>query len=234
MKGLRCELVLEDDKAVFKQYVNGARAEQTETGRKWRKSFLTYSMMRGTEDTEGNGPENRALGLALQTWGVEVPIVFIRVHPDQSPDIRVEFKNKEDEPYFKEKPSVLAFAWYPELGELSGIIVFNEEYIWALFSGSKIITNPDGTQSNVRIFSMFIVMTHELGHTLGLSHDEHGDTKDMMDPIYDPDVQELSTWDIYRIRALYGIRIFKDKSGNERWDIYARLKRALSFIIRRR
>ncbi|MCA9828545.1 MAG: matrixin family metalloprotease, partial [Nitrosopumilus sp.] len=204
MNGLRCELVVENNKTHFKQYLNG-KESQTETGRKWKKSFLTYSIMKGTIDTPGDAEETRVLSLALQTWGVEVPIVFIRVHSTQSPDIRVEFKNKIEEPEFAEKPSILAFAWYPEQGDFSGLIIFNEEYVWAIFAGSKTVTNPDGSISIVRVYSIFIVMTHELGHTLGLAHDEHGDTKDMMDPYYDPNVIALSTWDIYRIRAIYGI-----------------------------
>jgi len=68
--------------------------------------------------------------------------------------------------------------------------VFNEEYLWAIFAGSRPVTNPDGSISIVRIYSIYTVTAHKIGHTMGLGHDEQGNTVDMMDPYYDHEVKK--------------------------------------------
>jgi predicted Zn-dependent protease len=73
-----------------------------------------------------------------------------------------------------------------------------------------------------RSWNLIHVMIHELGHTLGLMHDEHLETSDVMDPYYNAKMLDLSDWDITRIRNLYPVRTF-----GGRWHLYSRLKRWL-------
>jgi len=177
-----------------------------------------------------------ALNMAMTTWDLEVDVVFKPVWgTDKDPDITIDFKTPEEDDYFKRRPSVLAYAYLPGQGK-NGIIVFNLNYIWTL-NGKPIkarkakdlglidnFVNPDNL---IRTYNIIHVLIHELGHVLGLRHDAHHDTKDVMDAFYDGKVLDLSEWDIYRIRKKYPIRIFKW------WQHYSRLKRWLRARKRR-
>ena len=200
---------------------------QTEWQGKWNKDILTHSLVRGTEDIPGNYLESLAMSLALLTYGVEIPIKFKKVRSDQNPDIRIEFKSPEEEHQFKERPSVLAFAYFPAQGSVSGRVVFNDAYEWSM--DGLPIDNPQTPQTTdrIRTFNLIVVLIHELGHTLGLRHDESLDTEDIMDPIYNANIINLSPNDIIRIRVKYGIRTFK------KWSHYARLKNWLNLRVRR-
>ena len=78
-------------------------------------------------------------------------------------------------------------------------------------------TNDD---VNIKTFNIIILLMHELGHMLGLNHDTHGDTEDVMDAFYNSKMISLSDWDIYRILLKYNRRIW-------RWGLYGRFKRWL-------
>lgn len=213
-----CELRLDNNDNVKFIENNNVTQSQKEWTRIWTKRILTYSIINGTQDIPKNSKEFLALGIALVTWGAEVDLKFRRVKHTENPDIRIEFKTAVQEHRFEESPNVLAFAFMPGQGSASGIVVFNEEYLWSM-DGKRI----DGQ----RTWNVIHVMIHELGHTLGLLHDEHNDTSDVMDPFYNPNVLELSDWDILRIRQLYPIRNFKN------WIRYSRLKNWLFHRKRR-
>ena len=200
---------------------------QQEWNGKWNKDTLTYAVVRDTEDIEGTKSESIAMALALTTYAVEIPIKFKRVKASENPDLRIEFKSKAEEPQFRDRPSTLAFAYFPAQGVVSGSVVFNDEYLWSLDGNS--VDNPatPNPKDRLRTYNIIHVLIHELGHSLGLRHDENNDTKDVMDPYYDGKVLELSPNDIIRIRAKYGIRVFKN------WSRYTRIKNWLFHRKRR-
>ena len=134
---------------------------------------------------------------------------------------------------FKERPSILAVAYMPGQGSFSGKVIFNNAYLWSLNGkpisvkeakkrGYPVLGDPPDDQM-LKTFNIIHVLIHELGHILGLRHDEHHDSKDVMDAFYSGKL-ELSLWDIYRILAKYPRRIFS------RWNAYARLKKAFKRI----
>ncbi len=214
--------------AQFSTVTKGVRSSvQSEWDGKWEKDILTHSLVRGTEDIPDNYLESLAMSLALTTYAAEVPIRFKKVRSDQNPDIRVEFKSPEEEQMFADRPSVLAFAYFPAQGAVSGKVVFNDSYHWSM-NGIP-IDNPQTPTPNdrIRTYNLIIVLIHELGHTLGLTHDQTESTVDIMDPMYNEDITDLSDNDIIRIRKKYGIRIFSD------WSRYARLKNWLYHRVRR-
>ncbi len=218
--------------------------DQTEWEGKWNKPVMYYEII-GTCRTMSRRQVQKALNYAMTTWDIEIPIIFKpywRGAPVDKPDITIDFKGSNEDDHFKNHPSVLAYAYFPNQGNVSGKVVFNSDYIWD-FQGKGIKAGNafkkgwiDGTanpENTIRTYSIIAVLIHELGHSLGLRHDVTGnrDGIDVMDAFYSgKDRLELSVRDIYRIVSKYGNRIYS------RWSHYARLKKAvrhakLRFII---
>ena len=213
----RCEAKVSGDEVVFES--------QSEWTRKWEHNPVTYSLLRDSEDIPRQAEERKALNLAMTTWDFEIPLKLQWVKKDQNPDIRIEFKTKDEEPYFKERPSVLAFAYFPGQGSVSGIIIFNEEYRWSLDGKPLKMINEGGVEIMAKTFNIITVLIHEIGHSLGLKHSE-STTRDVMNPYYEAEILDLTAEDIYRIRKIYGIRIW-------RWNLYSRVKNWLRLRKRR-
>tara|TARA_R110000824_G_scaffold12908_3_gene56361 strand:- start:1025 stop:1723 length:699 start_codon:yes stop_codon:yes gene_type:complete len=200
--------------------------EQPEWEGKWHRDVIYYKAMNSCR-TLSDRKVKTALNLAMSTWDLEIPIKFKSIggkFPLTYPDIRISFSS--DDHYFKEKSSVLAYAYFPEQGSKSGEIIFNDNYIWST-NGKPISVRrakrngwiTDGDDNNtLKTYNIIHVLIHELGHSLGLKHDSHDDSNDVMDAYYSGKL-ELSDWDLIRIRAKYGIRIWKW------WSRYAQVKR---------
>ncbi len=211
---------------------------QTQTGQhfeaqeewqgKWDNDPITYSVKRGTEDLAGDSFERLAINLAMTTWDVEIKPKLQWVPFDQNPDITLEFKDEVDDPYFAAHKSVLAYAYFPEQGNVSGTVVFNDAYLWTMHGEpitadeytaitGKRVENP---LNKFRTYNIMHTLIHELGHSLGLRHAEDSPIS-VMHPYYNGTL-DLSPLDIYRIRSKYGVRIYKH------WIRYARIKKWLA------
>jgi len=206
---------------------------QTEWRGKWDLDVMYYDVISPCRTLEEK-KVRKALNLAMTTWNLEIPIKFKsnwnnRRNPISN--ITIDFKTSEEDNYFKDKPSVLAYAYFPNQGPVSGKVIFNNDYIWSTngkpISGKKakekgyVVDAYDTNQ--LKTYNLIHVLIHELGHTLGLRHDAHNDTKDVMDPYYSGKL-ELSNYDLMRIRAKYGIRIWAN------WARYSQVKRIVSRI----
>ena len=212
-------------------------SEQTEWEGKWNKDVLYYDVeYHESLKLISKRQLKRAVNLAISTWNFEIPLKFKSAWNTQA-DIEIRFRTKEEDNYFKDKPSVLAYAYFPGQGSVSGQVVFNASYIWDLkgrgIRGDEAIKKglvenayPDNI---LKTYNIFAVLIHELGHTLGLKHDVtgSGEGADVMDAYYSVDNLDLSDRDIYRIRVKYGQRVWN------RFIWYNIIKRWLCLAIRR-
>ena len=181
--------------------------KQTHWKHKWDKQTVTYALQKDTEDIEGRRIEERAVNLAFLTWNIEIPLKLKSVRGRKTPDIYINFVHAKNDAYLKNKKNVLAYAYFPKTSK-QGKIVFNEDYLWSI----------NGRNNS---YNMVHVLIHELGHSLGLTHDV-SDRNSVMWYQYNGRMN-LTKYDINRICEKYGRRKFSGR-------IYSRIKQ----LIRRK
>ena len=186
---------------------------QTHWKHKWSKPVVTYQLQKDSEDIQGSAVEKRAVNLAFLTWGLEIPLKLRSVRGKQKPDIYINFVHSKDDEYLKGKKGVLAYAYYPKTSH-AGKIVFNEDYLWSLNGKPVLAWKVDkrydkSSKTKLRSFSIVHVMIHELGHSLGLTHDSM-DKNSVMWFQYNGQMH-LSKYDINRITEKYGTRKWRGK-----------------------
>ena len=202
---------------------------QEEWPHKWVNKIMYYDVI-GVCRTLSPKNVRKSLNYAMTTWDLEIDIKFKPSWYDKydTANLTIDFKSSKEDSLFKDFSTALAYAYFPGQGSMSGKVVFNNDYIWSL--NGKTITGKEAKKkgfiefaddsSKIKTFNIITVLVHELGHSLGLKHDTHKDSRDAMDAYYD-NMLGLSPWDIVRIRLKYPPRIFS------RWSHYARLKKWL-------
>ena len=196
--------------------------KQKHWNHRWDKKTITYALQKDSEDIEGNSIERRAVNLAFTTWNIEIPVKLRSVHGKKNPDIFINFVHSKNDKYFKDKKGVLAYAYYPKTSK-QGKIVFNDDYVWSVngkpVSAWKVDSRYNKTsKTKLRSYSIVHVCIHELGHSLGLTHDAY-DKNSVMWWQYNGKMN-LSPYDINRITEKYGRRQWRGR-------IYGRIKHFL-------
>tara|TARA_R110002020_G_scaffold2261_9_gene10591 strand:- start:882 stop:1553 length:672 start_codon:yes stop_codon:yes gene_type:complete len=197
--------------------------EQSEWKHKWKKQTVFYSLQKDSVDIIGRAKELRAVNLAMSTWNFEIPLKLKSVRgTDQTPDIYINFVKSENDELLKK--GTLAYAYYPKTSH-AGKIVFNEDYMWSL-DGKPVNAHdalpelyPKPTTTTIYTYNMVHVLIHEIGHSLGLTHDANNPASVMWWQ-YNGQLH-LNKFDVKRIT---------DKYGKRKWNprIYLRIKRWLS------
>ncbi|NWU59429.1 MMP1 collagenase, partial [Dromas ardeola] len=156
---------------------------------KWKRNSLTYRILNYTPKMR-QADVDEAIRKALSVWSNVTPLTFRKVE-DKEADIMISFayRDHRDNSPFDGPNGQLAHAFQPGEG-IGGDVHLDEEEAWS----------KDG-----RGYNLFIVVAHELGHSLGLSHST--DPGALMYPTYsytDPNEFLLPQDDIDGIQAIYG------------------------------
>ncbi|XP_010832380.1 PREDICTED: matrilysin isoform X1 [Bison bison bison] len=159
---------------------------------KWTSKVVTYRIMSYTSDLP-HITVNQLVAKAFKIWSEAIPLTFKRLRWGTA-DIMIGFARRaHGDPYPFDGPgATLAHAFAPGPG-LGGDAHFDEDERWT-----------DGIGIGV---NFLYVATHELGHSLGLSHSS--DPNAVMYPTYSKEDSKnfkLSQDDINGIQLLYGKR----------------------------
>jgi len=162
----------------------------------WPKGTITYRLNNLSLDIEKKEWQIRAVTVAFRVW--QLRIKDLKFKRERDPNVKVDM-NISFEPLaaFDGKKGVLAHAWYPGQGELSGDIEINDEWNWVPgVKWSKMMTPP-----------LVPILIHEIGHGLGLRHDTRS-TESIMYPSFNIGKKKntLNKDDIFRIQSRYGKR----------------------------
>lgn len=173
--------------------------------------YVTYKLISESRSFPDSSFEHKALAIALRTWGLRTKdIRFKRVRGNSKADLVVKFATRDEDKYFKDKPNVLAYAYFPNGRAIGGDMVFNDSIWWSKKGDSVNAheldpdTYPANTKTKLKTYNLVHVMIHEGGHAIGLKH--HPSCKScVMYPYYSGKVV-LHDHDIARIQNFYGKR----------------------------
>ncbi len=162
------------------------------SGGKWNKNNLTYGFQEFTPDLS-QAEVRAAISAALGYWAAVTPLSFTEVSMAANPDIIIRFVsgNHGDGSPFDGGGGVLAHAFYPAQGAISGDSHFDEAETWS------VNLPPSG-------FDLYTVAAHEFGHALGLRHSSVNGA--LMQPFYGGPHRFLHQDDIDGIQSIYGVQ----------------------------
>jgi len=134
--------------------------------------------------------------VALRTWKLRISNIYFRRerNPNTHVDFDVSWKNLA---HFGGKKGVLAHAYFPQPGELSGDCHINDEWNYVAATRFQSLSRPP----------LVPILIHEFGHSLGLRHDNF-DQRSIMYPSFNLGQKKykLGPRDISRIQERYGSR----------------------------
>lgn len=171
----------------------------------WNKNTLKW-WVKGSEKEEmfENSREvflRTVFNLAFTEVDIEIPIVFIMAESEADADIVITFMARKNSPYHRDNPHVLAYAGYED-GALKGVMVIFTDWDWILTGNLNIVT----------------VIIHELLHIMGRPHSARRIWKDIMDPVINSRIKELSDHDILGLTTAYGERVYATETGHDRLE----------------
>ncbi len=192
------------NKAYCKALAAGMFADYTEIGtpeniieewpHSWPKGEISYRLNTHTDDVTKRGQE-RAITVALRSW--QLLIKDLRFRREYNIDTNVDFEVSFEQRDHFSSDGVLAHAWFPGQGDISGDVHINDNWNWVTHSAIGDIGRPP----------LVPIMMHEFGHSLGLRHDVLNKTS-IMYPSFNLGLKknDQNQTDINRIQDRYGKR----------------------------
>lgn len=161
----------------------------------WPDGEISYRLNNFSEDLK-NKWQIRAVTVALRVW--QWRLSKLKFRRERNPDAHVDFNvSFDDLDHFDGRKGVLAHAYYPGQGDISGDCHINDEWNWVANSGMQTLSKPP----------LVPILVHEFGHSTGLVHDNF-DVGSIMYPSFNLGKKKykLGPRDIQRIQKIYGIR----------------------------
>ncbi len=158
----------------------------------------------------------RAVTVALRAW--QIRISKLKFRRERNKDVHVDFQIAfQPLDKFRSK-GILAHAWFPNQGDISGDVEINDDWNWVSGVHLNDLAHPP----------LVPILIHEFGHSLGLRHDITT-TDSILYPSFNlgRDKNNLHTNDVTRIQSRYGVRNLP-----HRWILYFQNRRAQGWDYR--
>ena len=209
---IKCELTMVGNTAIRACILDGKVAEPLidEWQHSWSPGTLTYRLNNYTNDWKTKHDQERAVTVAFRAWQLRIKDLKFKREYNINEHVNFDI-SFEDLEHFDNRKGVLAHAYFPGQGDVSGDICINDNWNWV----------PHSMWQNLASPPLVTVLMHEIGHALGLRHDNR--SKDcIMYPSMNLGKSKnvLHEYDIERIQDRYGKRNLS--------------QRILDYFIRRR
>ena len=172
--------------------------------------YVTYKVTNESQHFPSSKFEDKSLTIALRQWGLRTKEVRFKRIKSGTADIEMRFVRKEDDKFFRDRPTTLAYAYFPNGRKIGGDITFNDSVVWST-NGKSVNAHkvdpqnyPPHTKTKIRTYNIIHTLLHECGHAIGLKHCPNHKTC-IMYPYYNGRVV-LHDHDVERIQKIYGKR----------------------------
>jgi hypothetical protein len=189
----KCELIKKDSGSL--QFSETIDDRITEWPHSWPHGEISYRLNNRSDDSSKRFQE-RAVTVALRAW--QLRLSNLKFRKERNPDAHVDFNvSFEDLAHFDGKRGVLAHAYYPGQGDISGDCHINDNWNWVAGVHLATLSKPP----------LVPILMHEFGHSIGLRHDPFDDT-DIMYPSFNLGHRKnnLGNRSIARAQERYGKR----------------------------
>ncbi len=191
----KCQLEERPDRLQYVDDIEGI----DEWEHSWADGEISYRLNNFSDDFKERW-QTKAVTVALRTW--QLRITKLKFRRERNPDVSVDFDVSFKPSSTFSSKHVLAHAWYPGQGKISGDCEINDEdWDWVPGVHMATLAKPP----------LVPILIHEFGHSLGLRHDTTT-TESIMYPSFNLGLKKtkLGPRDVTRIQEKYGKRFLSN------------------------